>query len=292
MATGAGTHGAAAAAQGGQAAHGAQAAGAEFDPAGTILHHILDSHEIEIPFTGRSIELPRLELFGIDVSITRNVVMMWIAAAILLLLFWIASRQARRPQEAPRGLRGMLEPIILYIRDEIVRKSMGKEGDAYLPFFLTVFFFILACALLGLVPGFGTPTSAIGVTAALAGIVLVLTQWAGIRHHGVVGHFRNLVPHGLPAWLLPIMIPVELLGVFARPFALAIRLFANMMAGHVVIISLISLIFIMETLLVAPVSVAFTLFIFVLELMVAFIQAYIFTMLAALFIGMSVHPAH
>jgi F-type H+-transporting ATPase subunit a len=123
-------------------------------------------------------------------------------------------------------------------------------------------------------------------------MALVMIQFAGIREYGVVKHFKNLVPHGIPLLLLPVMIVVEALGILSRPFALAIRLFANMTAGHVVILSLVGIIFLLQTPWVAVAAVPFTLFIFLLELLVCFIQAYIFTMLASLFIGMSAHPAH
>jgi F-type H+-transporting ATPase subunit a len=272
------------------AAAAAPHAGAAFDPGSYILHHILDAKTLEVPGTGREIALPTLHLGPLDLSITRNVVMMWIASAILIVIFTIAARRAKEP--VPRGLRNALEALVVWVRDEIARKNIGHGADRYLPFLLTLFFFVLTCNLLGLVPGLATATSAIGVTAALAAMTLVMIQFAGIREYGVVQHFRNLIPHGIPIALLPIMIVVELLGVLSRPFALAIRLFANMTAGHVVILSLIGLIFILQSPYVGAVSVPFTLFILLLELLVAFIQAYIFTMLAALFIGMSAHPAH
>jgi F-type H+-transporting ATPase subunit a len=276
------------------ASHAGEAAatthGQGFDAGHYILHHILDSKTIEIPWSGREIELPSIHLFGLDLSITRNVVMMWIASAILIVLFSLAARRAKDP--VPRGLRNLLETLMLWVRDDIARKNIGHGADRYLPFLLTLFFFVLVCNLLGLVPGMATATSAIGVTAALATMTLAMIQFAGIREYGVVKHFKNLVPHGIPVLLLPVMIVVEALGVLSRPFALAIRLFANMTAGHVIILSLIGLIFILQTPWVGLAAVPFSLFIFLLELLVAFIQAYIFTMLASLFIGMSAHPAH
>jgi F-type H+-transporting ATPase subunit a len=216
--------------------------------------------------------------------------MMWVASAILIVLFTLAARRAKEP--VPRGLRNVLETLMLWVRDDIARKTIGHGADRYLPFLLTLFFFVLTCNLLGLVPGMGTATSAISVTAALAAMALVMIQFAGIREYGVVKHFKNLVPHGIPLLLLPVMIVVEALGILSRPFALAIRLFANMTAGHVVILSLVGIIFLLQTPWVAVAAVPFTLFIFLLELLVCFIQAYIFTMLASLFIGMSAHPAH
>lgn len=277
-----------AAAEAGQAGHAAPGGG--FDAGHYILHHILDSQTLEIPWSGREIHLPTLHLFGFDLPITRNVVMMWIASAILLVFFTLAARRAKDP--IPRGLRNVLETLILWVRDDIARKNIGHGADRYLPFLLTLFFFVLTCNLLGLIPGMATATSAIGVTAALATMTLFMIQFAGIREYGVIKHFKNLVPHGIPLLLLPVMIVVEVLGVLSRPFALAIRLFANMTAGHVIILSLIGLIFILQTPWVGLAAVPFSLFIFLLELLVAFIQAYIFTMLASLFIGMSAHPAH
>ncbi len=272
------------------AAHAAEEAGASFDAGGMILHHILDAREIEIPFTGAVVQLPRIEIGGLDLSITRTVVMMWIACLILVILLGLAARRAKEP--VPRGIRSALEILILFVRDEIGRKSIGPKADRVVGYLLTTFFFILTCNLLGLVPGMSTATGNISVTAGLAVVAFVMIHTGGVREHGVFGHFRNLVPHGVPLWLVPILLLVELLSMVIKPFALCIRLFANMMAGHVVILALISLVFILKIVWVAPLSVLFALFINLLEILVAFIQAYIFTMLTAQFIGMAVHPAH
>ena len=274
-----------------EAVQGAASTASESFNAGEfILHHIMDAHEIEIPFTEIKVVLPQIHIGPYDFSITRNLVMMWIACAILLVVARLAVRRAKEP--VPSGVRGALEALILYVRDEMARKNIGHHADRFVPYLLTTFFFILTCNLLGLVPGMSTATSSISVTATLAVVSFRVTQIAGIREFGVAKHFANLVPGGLPTWILPILIPVEVLGMFTKPFALAIRLFANMTAGHVVILSLISIIFIMKTAWMAVMSVPFTLFIFCLELLVAFLQAYIFTMLTSLFIGMSAHPAH
>ena len=263
---------------------------APFEAGPYITHHILDSNTIEVPFTEHEIHLPAIHVGPLDLSITRAVVMMWLASAILIALFAIAARRAKEP--VPRGLRNALEMLILFIRDDLARKNIGPHGDRYVPYLLTTFFFILACNLLGLVPGLSTATGSISVTAALAILSFLTTQGAGIREHGFARHFGNLLPHGLPAWIVPVMLPVEILSMFTKPFALTMRLFANMTAGHVVILSLISIIFIMKSVLWAGMSVPFALFIYVLELLVGFLQAYIFTMLTSLFIGMSVHPSH
>ena len=269
----------------------------EFNAGESILHHILDAHELDVPFFPNvKIPLPQIHLpawlGGYDISITKHVVMMWIASAVLLVAVALAAR--RRREAVPTGLRNMLEVIILFLRDEVARKSIPHGADRFVGYLMTTFFFILSCNLLGLVPGLATATGNISVTATLAVIAFVVIQYGGIREYGLVQHFKNLVPQGLPSWLIPIMLPLDLLSTFIRPFALCIRLFANMMAGHVVILAFITLIFILKQawFAVAPMSVAFALFVYLLEILVAFLQAYIFTMLTAQFIGMSVHPAH
>jgi F-type H+-transporting ATPase subunit a len=271
------------------AAHGASGAhGGTFDAGESIFHHISDSQVLETPFG--AIHLPTLHLAGYDLPITKHVVMMWIASAVVLLLLWMATRR-RGP--VPRGVHNVMEMIVVFVRDELARKNIGHNGDRYVSYLLSTFVFILMCNLLGLLPYGATATGNIGVTAGLAGMAFVMVQVAGIREYGVAGHFKNLVPHGMPVWLLPIMIPVEFLGMFTKPFALCVRLFANMTAGHVIILSLISLVFILQKAWVGIVlSVPFALFINGIELLVAFLQAYIFTMLTSLFIGMAAHPQH
>ena len=277
------------------AAHPAEGAapaeGGAFDPGQFIMHHILDSHEIEVPFTSIEIPLPRIQVGGVDLSITRNVVMMWIACAVLLALFLPAARRVRRG--VPKGLACALEAMVVFVRDDIARKTIDlKYADRYVGYLLTAFVFILACNLLGMIPGLSTPTSSISVTATLAALTFVISQAGGMRNYGVIGHFKNLVPHGLPVLILPVIIVVEFISMLSRPFALAIRLFANMTAGHVVILSLISLIFVLKTVAAAGMSVPFALFVYALEILVAFLQAFIFTMLSSLFIGLAVHPSH
>jgi F-type H+-transporting ATPase subunit a len=259
-----------AASQGGE--HGAEANIGE-----VILHHVLDAKIVNI------------KILGIDLSITKHVLMMWIAAGLVVLIF----RYAFREQSIiPRGIANLLEAIVVFLRDEVILNNMGEEGKRYVPYLLTVFFFILFCNLLGLIPFGATATGNISVTAALAMISLIMIQVGGIREHGLKHHLQNFIPHGIPAWLLPIMIPVEIMGQFTKPFALCIRLFANMTAGHIVILAFLSMIFILRSLFISPISVFFALFISLLEIFVAFLQAYIFTMLTSLFIGMSIHPQH
>lgn len=257
---------------------------------GWILEHIMDGDVLELTPFGE-LHLPKLELFGIDISITRHVLFLWIAAIILIITFFII-RKSYKKTSVPGKFANFIEVFIVFIRDEIAKPTIGKGYEKFLPYLLTVFFFILTCNFLGLFPYAATATSNISVTATLATISFLVIQIGGIVHNGFIGYFKNLIPHGVPWWLTPVMFVVELLGLFTKPFALAIRLFANMTAGHIVILALLGLIFIMKTPLVAPVSIAFALFIYLLEIFVALLQAYIFTMLSSLFIGMAVHQEH
>jgi F-type H+-transporting ATPase subunit a len=270
-------------------AYAAAGEGGEHSIGDAILHHVQDTHSIEIWPGSLYIPLPQFHIFGIDFSITKHLLVMWIACLILVLVF---KRLFQSPSEVPSGFGNAIEAIVVFLRDEVITPAMGAEAKHYLPYLLTVFFFILTCNLLGLVPWSATATSNISVTAALALISLVMIQLGGVREHGLMHHLKNLVPPGIPAWLLPIMIPVEILGQFTKPFALCIRLYANMTAGHLVILSFLALIFVMKTLFIVPVSIGFALFINILEVFIAFLQAYIFTMLTALFMGMSLHPEH
>ena len=277
-------------------AHAAGAAKEKMD----IIGHLLNRDYLEVPFLNAHHVLdgrldlpafPPFEIFGIPInlSITRHVVMMWIAAALLITSMLIAFR---RPRLVPSGLANLFETIVIFVRDDIVLDNMGERGRPYLPYLLTVFFFILFCNLLGLIPYSATATGNIAVTAALAFCSFVTILIAGIANNGLFGYFKNLVPPGIPVWLLPIMIPVELLGMFVKPFALCIRLFANMTAGHVVILAFISMIFIFESLAIAPIAVLFAAAIYLLEIFVGLVQAFIFTLLSTLFIGMAAHPEH
>lgn len=208
---------------------------------------------------------------------------------LIVLLVWAARKN--RKNVVPKGIGNFIELIIVFLRDEVVIPSMGKAGYQYLPFFFTLFFFILTCNLLGLVPFMSTATGSISITAGLALITFVMIQVLGVKNNGLFGYFKGLVPQGVPFFVLPIMIVVELLGLLTKPFALCIRLFANMTAGHVVILALIGLIFSLGY-GATPISIGFALFIYVLEIMIALLQAYIFTMLSAIFIGMAVHQEH
>lgn len=255
-----------------------------------IMHHVLDAREIDLSPFG-VIHLPQLHLFGFDISLTKHVIFMWIAMLILIITFRYVAKSYKKSL-IPKGVTNFTETLVLFVRDDIARPTIGKGFEKFLPYLLTVFFFILTCNFLGLLPYGSTATGNISVTATLAIISFFVIQIGGIWKNGFFGYFKGLLPHGLPVWLIPIMFVVELLGLVTKPFALAIRLFANMTAGHIVILALLGLIFILHTYVVVPVSIAFALFIFLLEILVALIQAYIFTMLSSLFIGMAVHQEH
>ena len=229
----------------------------------------------------------------LDVSITKNVVSLFISVIVLLLVFISVAKSYRvRKMKAPKGLQSILEPIIIFVRDDIAKPQLGHRYAAFMPYLLTVFFFVWLNNLMGLVPFFpggANLTGNISVTMMLALCTFVLTTVNGNKNYW--GHV--FTPH-VPWWLYPLMIPVEIIGLFTKPIALMIRLFANITAGHILILSLISLIFILKSVFVAGIAVPFVIFISVIELVVGFIQAFIFTILSALFIGMAVeeHTAH
>ncbi len=272
----------------------ADAANAQVD----IIGHILDSPYIELPFVdfvdfhhllAGKVSLPSLELFGIDLSITRHVVIMWVASILLIVLML---RAFRKPRTVPSGLANFFEAIVLFLRDEVVLPIMGEDGKKYLPFLLTLFFFILFCNLLGLVPYSATATGNISVTAGLALCSFLVMLGAGIANNGLFGYFKSLIPSGVPPVLLIILIPVELIGLLVKPFALCVRLFANMTGGHVAILVFLGLISILQSEWIAIGSVPFAVAIYMLEIFVGFVQAFVFTLLSTVFISMAAHPDH
>jgi F-type H+-transporting ATPase subunit a len=230
----------------------------------------------------------------LDFSITKTVVGMLSAAIIGLLLFLSLSLSYKKSGIShPRGIQSFLEPVILFVRDDIAIPNIGEHKyEKYMPYLLSAFFFILINNLMGLIPfppPFGANvTGNIAVTFVMATCTFLITQFSGNRTY-----WRHIfAAPGVPFWLLPIMIPVEIIGLFSKPFALMIRLFANITAGHIIVLSLICLIFIFNSLSVAPVSIFFVIFMDFLELLVAFLQAYIFTLLSSLFIGMAIPENH
>jgi F-type H+-transporting ATPase subunit a len=232
-----------------------------------------------------------------DFSLTRNVVQMIIALAVFV---FIMLRIAKRYKSgvgvtsAPKGSQSLLEPVITFVRDEVAKPNLGHKSDKYLPYLLTVFFFILINNIFGLIPGAANVTGNIAFTAILGIISFVVILFSSNSHYW--GHIFN--PPGVPLGVKFILVPVEFLSVFIKPFALIIRLFANMVAGHIIIICLISLIFIFGQLSPAagwgasPLAVGFTIFIYLIEVLVAFLQAFIFTMLTAVFIGQAFEGGH
>ncbi len=229
----------------------------------------------------------------LDFSITKNVFMMLLATIILLVVFLSLARSYKKTGvSAPKGMQGFLEPIVIFIEEDVAIPNIGEtKYKKYMPYLLTVFFFILIHNLMGLIPFFpfgANVTGNIAVTMVLAVCTLIVTNISGNRSYW--GHIFN--PPGVPLWLYPIMIPVELLGIITKPFALMIRLFANITAGHIIILSLVSMIFIFKSVFMAVPSGILVLFMDMIEILVAFLQAYIFTLLSALFIGLAVPEHH
>ncbi len=271
--------------------HAADAANAQID----IVGHLLDHKYLELPFVDPhhlllgKVELPQFELFGIDMSITRHIVMMWVASALLIGLLLSAFR---KPNTVPSGVANFFEAIAAFLRDEVVEPIMGEHGKPFLPFLLTIFFFILFCNLLGLVPYGAAATGNISVTAGLAICTFFVMLGAGIVNNGPVGYIKSLIPSGVPGWLYPILVPVELISLFVKPFALSVRLFANMTGGHVAILVFLGLIVVLQNEAVAIGSVPFAAAIYLLEIFISFVQAFVFTLLSTVFIGMAAHPDH
>lgn len=227
----------------------------------------------------------------LDLSITKNVFAMFLTVILMLAFFLPMAKSYKNNSQAPKGLNNLLETFVIFIRDDIARPNIGeKKYMKFMPFLLTVFFFIWITNLMGLVPGGANVTGNISITVALGCVTLFL-----ILVNANKDYWKHVfwMP-GVPTFVKPILAVVELLGVFIKPIALMIRLFANITAGHIIILSLLGLIFILKNAGIAGVSVPFALFISVLELLVAFLQAFIFTMLSALFIGMAVeeHEHH
>lgn len=224
-----------------------------------------------------------------DFSITKNAAALLGSAVLMLVVFTAVARGYRtNAGRAPRGIQALFEPIIVFIRDEVAKKNIGPKYERYMPYLLTAFFFIWFNNLLGLTPGAANLTGNIAVTLVLAGLTLIITLASSNKAYW--SHI--FATPGVPKPLLPIMIVVEVIGIFTKPFSLMIRLFANITAGHIVVLSFISLVFIFKSLAVAPVTIAFGLFINVLELLVAVLQAFIFTLLTAMYIGGAVEDHH
>jgi F-type H+-transporting ATPase subunit a len=229
-----------------------------------------------------------------DFSLTKTVIGMLFAALIGLWLFLSLSRSYKKTGIShPKGIQSFLEPVVCFVRDDIAIPNIGHEKyEKFMPYLLSVFFFILLNNIMGLIP-FPPPFGANVTGNIVVTFTLACFTFLTIQINGTKDYWKHIfATPGIPVWLSPIMIPVELIGMIAKPFALMVRLFANITAGHIIVMSLVSLIFIFRSIAVAPVSILFVVFMDCLELFVAFLQAYIFTLLSALFIGMAVQNEH
>ena len=247
-----------------------------------LAHHLLD-HKY----------FPLFSAGGVAVSMTRHLIMMWIVGAICLIVLSLAARSRSR---AGLLLRSGVEAIIIYIRDELLHPIFGHATETYLPYFLTLFFFVFTANIVGLVPFSSTITGNFSVTAALALCTFGLVHFAGVKEQGLVSYVAHIAPGGLPWPLIPLLFVIEVFGLIAKCIALCIRLFANMIAGHIVSLAFLSLIFIFAEMKwylgasVAPAAVGLALFIYAMDVLVSLLQAFIFTFLTALFVGGAVHP--
>lgn len=226
----------------------------------------------------------------LDFSITKNVFALFFSAFLMVLIFIAVASNYKKNTGAPKGIAKFMEPLIVFVRDEIAKPNISNKPEKYMPYLLSVFFFIWLNNLLGLVPFFpggANLTGNISFTLVLATFTMIVTNINGNKNY-----WKHTFMPPVPAALWPIMIPVEIIGILTKPFALMIRLFANITAGHIIILSLVSLIFIFKSVAISPVSIGFMLFMNCLELLVAALQAYIFTLLSALFIGMATEEAH
>ena len=235
--------------------------------------------------------------FLASLGITKHVFFLFVAGALVTVIFILRARRVKRGEKTPGLWGGFLESIMLFLRDEVMRPILGRAGDRYLPFIWTLFFFILACNLLGLVPGAATATGNISINAGLAAVAFVTWHLLGIKEQGLWHYLKTLIPP-VPLFVWPIMLVVEFVGHLIRPFALTVRLFANMLAGHVILATILGFTRLLTTdrlvlgSFVSLASVAGATALTMLEIFVAFLQAFIFTFLTALFIGMAVKPEH
>ena len=250
------------------------------DVAEIISHHILD-HDWGVT------------LAGFRLPITTHTVTLFAVSVVLFLgLYWIS---LRRQSRSGRLLTTLMEEYVVFIRDGLVLPNMGQEGKRFLPYFCTLFLFVLFCALAGLVPNMKTATSNISVTAALALCSGGLILYCGLKFHGFVGFLKGFIPSGTPGWLVPLIFPLEVVSLIIKVCVLAIRLFANMLSGHMVLICLLLIIFVVGQMHIAAgagallPAMGLELFMTCLEILVAFLQAYVYTLLTTIFAGSVIH---
>lgn len=276
----------------------AKGAAAEEDHGFDILHHIQDSREVELPFIGVW-HLPPAgswQAGPLDLTPTKHVVFLALTGLLVLLILIPAGRIAERAGgKGPAGKHhNIVETLVLYLRNQVVMANIGHGGEKFAPFVLTLFFFILVSNLLGLLPWGATATANVSVTAALAIMALIVIEVAGMRAQGlgyintIIYWNKDLAPV-LRVVLMLIMLPVEILGKLAKPFALTIRLFANMTAGHILLLAIISLVFVFGSVTLAAFPVILAVSLTFLEIFAALLQAYIFALLTAVFIGLIRH---
>jgi F-type H+-transporting ATPase subunit a len=307
---------------GAAAAEAAQGAAEKFDAGEVIIHHVANS-----PIDEPLVHLPRI--MGIDFSVTKHVFMLWlVAATVFVLVTWLVRRYLRQERLVPTGAMNGLEAIVEFVRDDIVQPNVGRKWvGTWAPLILTLFFFILGANAMGLVPIFDvlglfdhyvlqtgehsfikqllhggtTATANFNVTAALATVSFGAIILAGTLAHGFIKHWVNLVPHGLAWPIYILLIPIEVMGMFVRPFALTMRLAANMTGGHIAILAILSFVFLFTEMFGTAlagigvglaVSVPLAALISLLEIIVVLVQAYVFTLLTAVFIGMAIHVHH
>ncbi|MEW6379995.1 MAG: F0F1 ATP synthase subunit A [bacterium] len=246
-----------------------------------LLHHIGDA------------PLVHLSLWGIDLTITRHLVAMWVVCVLLIVILSIAARQfSTRNLDRPTRLMMLVEFFVNFIRDDIVKPFVGNNYRPFLPFFCTQFLFILFCNLLGLFPFGKTATANLAVTMALAVVTFIFTQIYGMARQGVIRYWKHLLPEGVPMILSPIIVLNEFVGLFSKPFALMIRLFANMLGGHIILIVLLYLIIMFQQAAIGLGSVPMAVAVGLLEVLECLLQAYIFTFLSAIYIGMAGNEGH
>jgi F-type H+-transporting ATPase subunit a len=250
-----------------------------FDLNEHIMHHVTNSHEWLLPFVS-PIVLPGI--------LTAHSLMLLLASIVILMLFLVFYRKNDR---VPTGLTNCLEALVVFIRDDIAIPNLGeKDGLSFTPMLCTLFFFILILNLMGIIPIFPTATSNVNVTFALAFLIFVLLVPGTLMRTGFKGMWHALIPSTLPVWLIPFFLLIEIVSLFVRSAALMIRLFANMVAGHMVIMAFLGLVIIFGWIALPAILVA--VFIYCMEVFIALLQAYIFILLSAVFIGQMYHPDH
>jgi F-type H+-transporting ATPase subunit a len=252
--------------------------------------NFFDEHHNPVEYNGYKMEHGHISIVGseahlMDFSITKNVAMLLINAALMLgILLTVARAYRKNAGRAPKGVQSFMEPIIIFVRDEIVKPNIGPRYEKFLPYLLTLFFFILFGNILGLLPGAGNLTGNIAVTATLAILTFIITNVSGNK-----GYWAHIFwTPGVPLPLRPIILLVEVIGIFTKPFSLMIRLFVAITAGHIVLLALICLTFIFGSIWVGFGSTLIVLFINLIEILVAGIQAYVFTLFSSLYIGMAI----